>query len=73
MYSMYCRDFSGPIYNRIAKKRYEEKYSLDGAANGRLSRALNDFFLVPHEEVPGSNSGRGKQLVFLKVSPNSLL
>ena len=73
MYNMYSRDFAGPIYDRIAKKRYEEKYFLDGAANGRRSRAQNDSFLVPHEEVPGSNPGRGKQLLFFKESSNSLL
>ena len=28
----------------------------------------NDSFIVPHEEVPGLNPGRGKQLVFFKVS-----
>ena len=27
----------------------------------------NDYFLVPREEVPGSNSGRCKQLVLFKV------
>ena len=37
-------------------------YSLDGAANGRRSRAQNDHFIVPHGEVPGSNPGRGKQI-----------
>ena len=25
MYNMYCRDFAGPIYNRIAKKPSEKK------------------------------------------------
>ena len=60
-------DRLGPIYDRIATKLQEEKYSLDGAANGRRSRAQNDSFLVPHEEVPGSNPGQGKQLVFFKV------
>ena len=73
MYNMYCRDFAGPIYNRIAKNPEEEKYSLDGAANGRRSLAPNDYFLVSHEEVPGSNPGKGKQLVFFKVYSNSLL
>ena len=28
---------------------------------------------IPHEEVPGSNPGRGEQLVFFKVSSKSLL
>ena len=70
---MQCRDFSGPIYDRITKKPEEEKYSLDSAANGRRSRVQNDSFPVPHEEVPGSNTRRGKQLVFFKVSSNSLL
>ena len=42
-------------------------------ANGRRSRAQNDSFLGPHEEVPGSNPGRGKKLVFFKVSSKSLL
>ena len=37
------------------------------------SRAQNDYFLVPHVEIPGSNLGRGKQLVFFKVSSNWLL
>ena len=61
---------NGPIYNRLMKKPLEEKYSLDGAANGRPSRAQNDSFLVPHEDIPGSNPGRGKKLVFFKVSSN---
>ena len=52
---------------------HREKYSLDGAANGRRSRAQNDSFLVPREEVPGSNPGQGKQLVLFKVSSNTLL
>ena len=60
MYNMYCRDFAGPIYDRIAKKPYDEKHFLDGAANGSSSCAQNDYFLVPQEEVPGSNTGRGK-------------
>ena len=38
---------------------------------GAVVRNMN--FLVPHEDVPGSNSGGGKNLVFFKVSPNWLL
>ena len=34
----------------------------------QCSRARNDSFLVPREEVPGSNPGQGKQLVLFKVS-----
>ena len=36
-------------------------------ANVRRRRAKNDFFLIPHEEVLGSNTGEGKQLVFFKM------
>ena len=43
-----------------------KKYSLDGAANRRRSFAQNDYFLVQHEEVPGSNPGRGKILYYLR-------
>ena len=46
------------------KKPKNKKYSLDGAANGRHSRAQNYSFLVPHEKVMGWNPGRGNQLVF---------
>ena len=70
MYNMYCRDIAGSIYDRLVKKPQEENYYLDGSANGKRSRAQNDSFLVPHEEVPGSNPGRGKQLVFFKVYSN---
>ena len=70
MYNMYCRDFASPIYDRISEKPSDENYSLDGAATGRLSRAQNDSFLVPHAEVPSSKTGRGKKLVFFKVSYN---
>ena len=47
--------------------------SLDGESNGRRSCAKNDSFLVPSVEVPVSNPGQGKQLVFFKVSSNLLL
>ena len=73
MYNMYSRNFTSPIYDRITKNHYEENYSLDRAANGRRRCARNASFLVPREEVPGLNPGRGKQLVFIKVSSNSLL
>ena len=63
MYNMYSRDLLAPIYNRILKKHQEENYSIDGAANGGRSRAKNDYFLVPHEKVPGSNPEKVKQLV----------
>ena len=48
-------------------------YSLDDAAHGSRSRAQNDYFLVPKEEVPGSNTVQDNQLVFFKVSWNWLL
>ena len=64
---MYIRYFTGPIYNILMKKRQEEKYSLDCAANGRRSRAQNDYFLGTHEEVPDSDPRQGKQLVFFKL------
>ena len=67
MYNMYIHDFKGPIYDRLVKKPQEQKYSLDSAANGRCSRAQNESFLVPHENVPGTNPGQGKQLVYFKV------
>ena len=57
MYNMYSSDFAGPIYARLVNKHLEEKYSLDGAANGTRSRAQNNSYLVPHEKVPGSNPG----------------
>ena len=44
------------------KKSWEEKCSLDGAANVRRSSAQNYSFLVPHEKDPGSNPKQGKQL-----------
>ena len=31
---------------------------------------LYKYFLVTYDEVPGSNPGRDKQLVFIKVSSN---
>ena len=62
MYNMYSRDFTGPSYDRLVKKPWEEMYSLDGAANGGRSRAQNDSFLVLHEEV-----------VFFKVYSNLIL
>ena len=70
MYNMYSQDYASPICNRLVMNPQEEKYSLGGAANGRSSRAENDSFLDPHEQIPGSNPGRGKQLVFFKVSSN---
>ena len=60
MYNMYSRNFAGPIFDRIVKKHYEENDSLGDAVNVRHSCAENDSFLVPHEEVPGSNPGQGK-------------
>ena len=73
MYNMYIRDFAGPTFGRLVKMPLEENDSCYGAANGRRSRAQNDPFLFPHEDIPGSNPRRGKQLVFFKVSSNSLL
>ena len=67
MYNIYSRDLSGPIYCRLVKKPWVEKYSLDGATNGRRSRAQNNSFIVPHEEVPGSNPVQDKHLVLFKV------
>ena len=64
MYNMYSRDFAGPTFGRLVKMPLEENDSCYGVANGRRSRAQIKSSLVPHEEVPGSNSGRGKQLVF---------
>ena len=49
MYSMYSRDFAGPIYNRQVKKPSEEKYSLEGAANDRSNWVQKNYFLVPHK------------------------
>ena len=54
-------------------KPKEEKYPLDGVANGRRSHAETYYFLVPHEEVPGPNPWQGKKLVFFKVYSNSIL
>ena len=62
MYNMYSKTFESPIFDRTAKKPYEENHSLDGAGNGRRSCVQNEYFLVPHEEVTGSNTGRGQQL-----------
>ena len=66
MYNMYCRNLAVPIYDRIEKNTQEEKYSLDGAANGRRSRAQNDYFLFPNEEVPGQNPGEVNSLYSLR-------
>ena len=65
LYNMYSRDFAGPVYDKLVKKP-KIKYSLGGAANGRRSRAQKEYSLVPHEKVPGSNTGQSKQLVFFK-------
>ena len=50
---------------KLLKSLKKEKYSFDSAANGRLSHAQHNFFLSPYEEVPGSNSRQGKQLISL--------
>ena len=68
MYSMYSRNFTGPIYDRLMKKPREEKYSLDSAANRWLPRAQNNLFLAPYQDVPGPNPGKGKQIVFFRVT-----
>ena len=72
MYNMYCRHFTGPTYGRIATKHEKEKYYHDSTANGKHSHAQNNFLCVPHEEVSGSTSGQGKQLLFFKVFSNLL-
>ena len=66
MYNMYSRNFTNPTFGRLTKKPTEEKCSLDSAANKRRSCAQNDYFLVPHEEVPGLNPGRAKKLQFFQ-------
>ena len=50
--------------DKLEKKPWEEKYSLNGADNGRRSRALNDYFLILEEEVMGSNHTLGKKIKF---------
>ena len=50
--------FVVPKFDRLVKKPWEENYSLNDVFNGRHSRAQNNSFLVPHEEVLGSNLRR---------------
>ena len=53
--------FAGPILDILLKKPLQENYYLGGVSNGSCSLATNDYFIAPHEEVPGFNTRRGKQ------------
>ena len=53
MYDIYSPKFADPIYNRLMKKPWEEQYSHDDVVNGRRSPVQKDYFIVPHEKVPG--------------------
>ena len=63
MYNMYSCDFAGSTHEEALRI----KLFPCSATNGRRSRAHNNYFIFPHEEVPGSNPWRGKQPVFFKV------
>ena len=53
---------AGPLYDKLTNMISEVECPLGSSANGRRGHAQNESVHNPHEDIPGTITGRGKKL-----------